>query len=61
MMDINRAVQIIQQVLANVSPEQIGADIGGQVTDYDLRVPKNNQPMGAQHPEFFADRVQKDK
>ena len=56
-----QSVACIKAVLANVSPEQIGADIGGQVTDYDLRVPKNNQPVGDQHPTFFAERTQKDK
>jgi hypothetical protein len=55
------SVACIKSILANNSPEQIGADVGGQPTDYDLRVPKNNQPMGAQHPPFFADRTQKDK
>ena len=60
-MDTQQAIQVIKAVLANVSPEQIGADIGGQVTDYDLRVPVNYQPDGEQHPTFFEDKLQKDK
>jgi hypothetical protein len=60
-MDIRQAINTVKSVLANVSPEQIGADIGGQPTDYDLRVPKNNQPTGAQHPPFFSELTQHDK
>ena len=60
-MSILSDISLIKNVLANNSPEQIGADIGGQPTDYDLRVPKNNQPTGAQHPPFFSELVQHDK
>jgi len=60
-MNIQYAISNIKSVLANGSPEQIGADIGGLDLNYDLRVPMNNQPVGDQHPDFFADRTQKEK
>ena len=49
------AIAQIKRLLANESPEQIGADIGGQVTDYDLRYQPNGNNGRGQHPEFFAD------
>lgn len=55
-------VATIIETLANNSPEQIGADIGGQVTDYDLRVPTNKKPSGCggQHPEFWNQQLNKE-
>ena len=51
--DVVASIDEIKTVLGNQSPDQVGADIAGEVTDYDLRLPFDRQSKGGQHPEFL--------
>jgi hypothetical protein len=53
-MDIFASIGLIKKVLCNQSQDQVGADIAGEVTDYDLRLPFDRKPKGGQHPEFIG-------
>lgn len=69
--DIQKAVAVInntaeliatiRHTFANMSPELIGKNIGGQPLDMESRVPTNEPAHNYQHPGFFADELQKEK
>lgn len=54
-------ITTIKHTMANMSPELIGKNIGGQPLDMESRVPTNEPAHNYQHPGFFADELQKEK